>query len=111
MFWHRLKRGDKTLPYDVWQVIIAWWRRNVFMSRRVGEQVEMRRRSAPLCCIRNGHCKHCGCAVPDKFYANKGCECYPKIVGKQWDTFSLGDYVVIDGKTWVIKDDRFLCIK
>lgn len=46
---------------------------------QVEERIKLVEQKSPECL--NGHCKHCGCSTPEKFYEDRGCEagCYPPL--------------------------------
>ena len=63
------------------------------LPEHIKEQVEYRtslvEKTSPEC-LKDKKCVHCGCTIPDLFYADKPCEkgCYPTMKSvKDWEDF------------------------
>lgn len=73
---------------DITCYLVAEWRYHVWLRnpklirKRIRQQIELRFMLADAECLSDGHCKHCGCDMPQLMFCNKPCEgnCYPPIV-------------------------------
>lgn len=71
-------------------VIQAYWRMlwQKKISKHIIEQFEERCKTANKECILSGTCINCGCSVPDKFWEDAGCICYPPMMSKElWNNW------------------------
>lgn len=60
------------------------------LEDHIKEQIVFRDLNANPECKDKQECIHCGCPIPDLFYADKGCDlgCYPNMMSKEdWDKF------------------------
>ena len=64
------------------------------------EQIVWRLEKAKTC-VNNGSCLYCGCAMPQRAYANVGCEdpdrkCYPEMMDKEeWEKFKQENNITV----------------
>lgn len=67
-------------------------------ERKQYRQEEVEKKSPE--CIANGQCKHCGCTIPELFYADKGCSntppCYAAINSKEeWIDYKISNNLIV----------------